>query len=370
MKKILLGTTAIIALSTISAEAFAAEKIKLELGGFMRQYVGLTNHDEVAVTALSAETRGLDLGMHSNTEVYFRGATTLDNGLSVSVDIQRESDKSTGRRTDVSAMTISSDQLGALTVGSTAAAMDDFAIRVPQATGLDWSDAYGYGSVAGVVGNATTFDLQSTVNVEETGGKDGKLKYVSPTFAGVSVLASYTPAAAATAASNLSGGTNASNDEAAYGVTYNGEVSGVALGFDAGQLRQNGTRRTTHYGASVGMAGFTVAGGYRKAKDDVTIANAAGDKINTGKAYEIGVGYETGPYTVTAGYMRTESEGTVANVAKNVDKHWALAAAYDMGAGVVLVADYWHAKSENEAAARVQADGTVSGLIAGVEVGF
>ena len=368
MKKILLGTTAIIALSTFSAEAFAAEKIKLELGGFMRHYVALTNHDEVAVTALSAQTRGLDLGMHANSEVYFRGATTLDNGLAVSVDIQREADKSTATRNDVSSLTISSNAMGALTIGSTASAADDFYVRVPQASGLDWADAYEYGSVAGVTGSAQAFAAQSTADITNTGGKDGKLKYVSPSFSGLSVLASYTPAAGGN--SNLKGGTTASNDEAAYGAKFDGEVSGVALSADIGQLRQNGTQRTTHFGLNAGMAGFTIGGGYAKMKDDVTANTGSGDKVNTGKTYEIGVAYETGPYTVSAGYMHSKSNGTLATVGSNVDKHWALAGAYDMGAGVKLIADYWHSKSENEAVAVNVADGTVSGLIAGIEVGF
>ena len=369
MKKILLGTTAIIALSTFSAEAFAADKIKLELGGFMRHYVALTNHDEVAVTALSAETRGLDLGMKSNSEVYFRGSTTLDNGLSVSVDIQREADKSTATRNDVSALTISSNAMGALTIGSTASAADDYVIRVPQATGLDWSDGYGYGSVAAVAAaSATTFAPQSTADIENTGGKDGKLKYVSPSFSGLSVMASYTPAAGG--GSDLSAGTNASNDEAAVGAKFDGEVSGVALSVDVGQLRENGTKKTTHFGLSAGMAGFTIGGGYAKMKDDVTSDNTARDNANNGKAYEIGVSYETGPYTVSAGYMKSESDGTIATAGSMSDKHWALAGAYDMGAGVKLVADYWHSETDNETAAINAADGTVSGLIAGIEVGF
>ena len=367
MKKILLGTTAIIAMSTFSAEAFAAEKIKMELGGFMRHYVGLTNHDEVAVTALSAETRGIDLGMHANTEVYFRGATTLDNGLSVSADIQMEADKSQARRIDVSSVTISSDAMGALTIGSNAAAADDFMIRVPQAAGLDWSDAFGYGSVAGVAGSAQAFAAQSAVDVEDSGNKDGKLKYISPSFSGLSVMASYTPANGG--GSDLTGGTNASTEEVAYGAKFDGELGGAAVSADVGTLHNDGSWKKHHFGLSVGMAGFTVAGAYTDQNDDLSGATARLSS-NDGKAYEIGVAYETGPYTVTAGYMRTESKGTIANVADNVDKHWAVAGAYDMGAGVKLVADYWHAKSENEAVAINVADGTVSGLIAGIEVGF
>lgn len=368
MKKILLGTTAIIALSTFSAEAFAAEKIQLSLGGFMKHYVALSNHDEAAVTALSEETRALDIGMKANSEVYFRGSTTLDNGLSVSVDIQREADKSSGTRNDVSSLTISSDAMGALTIGSTASAADDYMIRVPQASGLDWSDGFGYGSIAKAGADTQTFAAQSTVDVENSGGKTGKLKYASPSFGGLSVMASYTPANGG--GSDLTEGTNANSDEAAIGAKFEGEMGGASVAADIGQLRENGTRNTNHFGLEIGMAGFTVGGAYLTANDDQSIATNAAASSQDGKAYEIGVAYETGPYTVSAGYMKTQSKGVVATAGNNVDKHWALAAAYDMGAGVVLVADYWHSKSESELTAVQAGDGSVSGLIAGIEVGF
>lgn len=368
MKKILLGTTAVVALATMSTEAFAADKIQLGLGGFTRHYVGLANNDEVAATANSATARGLKLSQFANSEVYFRGATTLDNGLSVSVDIQREADKRNAGAVDVSAVTVSSDAMGALTIGSTTSAGDDFAVRVPQASGLDWSDGYSNAWVATTAGAASTaFANNTTVDIETYGDKSGKLKYVSPSFSGVTAFASYSAHRGGNDAQQAT--RNAANDGSSFGLAYEGEVGGASISADVQQLRNNGSANINHFGLSVGMAGFTVGGGYMTQNDDQLAATAASSS-NDGKSYEIGVGYETGPYTLTAGYMKSESKGVVATAGNNTMTNYAIGAAYDLGAGVALVADYYHAKTDAEGAAVAATDGTVSGVIAGIEIGF
>lgn len=371
MKKILLGTTAIIALSTFSAEAFAAEKIKLGLGGFMRHYVGISNHDEVAVTALAGTTRALKLQQNSNTEVYFRGSTTLDNGLSVSVDIQRESDKSTAGRNDVSALTVSSDTMGALTIGSAGHAGDDMIVRVPNAGNFDWGDTDTYGAIATTTGaNSAAFAMASASDITDMGGKDGKLKYISPSFSGVTVYASYS-AGEGSGASNLTSGSvnrNTAIDGSTFGVAYSGEVGGAAVSADVTQFRSNGVKNTNHFGLNVGMAGVTIGGGYSAMNDDSGVQSATVASLD-GKAWELGVAFETGPYTMSAGYMKAESKGTT-TAGNHEDTKWNLAATYDMGAGVALTADYFRSKSDAEGTAVAATDGTVSGVIAGIEVGF
>jgi len=46
MKKILLASTALVAMATVSGEAFAADKIALSLSGFHRQYIALSSPDD------------------------------------------------------------------------------------------------------------------------------------------------------------------------------------------------------------------------------------------------------------------------------------------------------------------------------------
>ncbi|WP_147165104.1 porin, partial [Pararhodospirillum oryzae] len=76
MKKILFGTTALVAAGLFAGGASAADKIKLSLGGKMEQYFGGVG---------TLEDGGFDdsdgFGMDTDTEVYVKGSTKLDNGL-------------------------------------------------------------------------------------------------------------------------------------------------------------------------------------------------------------------------------------------------------------------------------------------------
>jgi hypothetical protein len=62
MKKILLGTTAIVAAGMIAAapSAIAAEKIKLSVGGYMEQWFGYTNADDGGEGAVDQDFTGFD----------------------------------------------------------------------------------------------------------------------------------------------------------------------------------------------------------------------------------------------------------------------------------------------------------------------
>ncbi len=67
MKKLLLATAAVMALSASAAHA----EIKLDLGGYFKGYAGYANQD-------TDNLRSFDIKRKS--QVYFQGATTLDNG--------------------------------------------------------------------------------------------------------------------------------------------------------------------------------------------------------------------------------------------------------------------------------------------------
>ena len=274
MKKILLGTTAIIALSTFSAEAFAAEKIKLGLGGFMRHYVGVGNSDETAATALSSTDRDLGLGMHGNTEIYFRGETKLDNGLIVSVDIQKEANKGASG-TDISSVTVATETMGAFTIGGTADAFDGTIVRSPhQASDLDWGDAAAYANIAGTAnGTSSAFAAQSTTEFAPS-TKGNKLKYNSANYGGVSFNVSYTPATG-TNKDLQSSGRNATHDETAAGVAFEGEMGGASVAASVATLRINGTKNQNHFGLNVGMGPVTVGGAYTTTNDDQSTAATA-----------------------------------------------------------------------------------------------
>ena len=66
MKKILLGSTALVAAGMI-ASAPASAKMKLSVGGYMEQWVGYVSQDDVG----TADCSGVDV--KSNSEVHFQG---------------------------------------------------------------------------------------------------------------------------------------------------------------------------------------------------------------------------------------------------------------------------------------------------------
>ena len=86
MKKLLVASTALVAFAAVNS-AQAADPIKLTVGGYMNQYVGYTDQDE------DGQENFAEVNINSETELYFRGSTTLDNGLTVGVNIDRYSDR-------------------------------------------------------------------------------------------------------------------------------------------------------------------------------------------------------------------------------------------------------------------------------------
>ena len=65
MKKILLGTTAIVAAGMIAApSADAADKIKLSVGGYMNQWFGYTTADDDSKTIKALTTSPIPRSFH------------------------------------------------------------------------------------------------------------------------------------------------------------------------------------------------------------------------------------------------------------------------------------------------------------------
>jgi len=373
MKKILLGTTAVVALGAMSTEAFAADKIKLELGGFMYHYVGVINDDE-ASEAATGNNRAMALSQDSNTEVSISGSTTLDNGLTVTAYMELETDgQETGASTDDSYLTVSSDTLGAVSIGVQAHAADDYKIDAPNAGDFAYTDLDDWAQMADTTGANTAFTFSAYK--DWVGDSSNKLKYVTPTFSGVTGFASYSAAEGTNASDADSLDRNAAHDGSTFGVMYAGSVAGADVSADLIRARLNGDMNTTHVGLSAGMSGFTVSGSYVWQTDEdgnTTSANEDGD----GKTWDLGVAYNTGPYTVSTSYAIAKNDGRSDIAGENKDTIWRVAGTYDMGAGVALTATYFNAKRDAEDTTtspttfNAGKSAQVNGAIAGIEVSF
>ena len=95
MKKVLLGTSALLGVGLLAGTAVASDGVKLSLGGFMRSYFGATWDDDKA--GEDGDNHNLT-GVGTDAEIYFLGSVTLDNGVTVGARFELEG----GRRQIVS----------------------------------------------------------------------------------------------------------------------------------------------------------------------------------------------------------------------------------------------------------------------------
>ena len=114
MKKHLLSTSAIALGVAMAAPASAAEW-DLAWGGFANVHVGATNIDADSGTDFAGgDYDGVDV--YTNAEIIFSPSVTLDNGMTFGYSVQFEA--MNGFSIDESYMTISSDTLGRVILGS------------------------------------------------------------------------------------------------------------------------------------------------------------------------------------------------------------------------------------------------------------
>src|SRR5215213_4226159 len=100
MKKILLGSTALVATGLLVGEAYAADNtVKLGFGG---RYLGAAGYviSQDSDDALVDDSR--DHVFKQDIEVHFRGEGVLDNGLTVGARIELEGQNQDGDQIDES----------------------------------------------------------------------------------------------------------------------------------------------------------------------------------------------------------------------------------------------------------------------------
>ncbi|MBE7636528.1 porin [Sneathiella sp. P13V-1] len=232
MKKVILGTTALVAATALTAgTASAAEKIKLGLGGYLQTSFIVADYDN--------DTDQLPTDIRHEGEVFFLGSTTLDNGLTFGVNIQLEA-RATGDQVDETYMYVSGN-FGRINIGSENSA--DYLMHFGAPSPVPaWS-------VNDNNANASGFDAPSTPSTAVSDAD--KITYFTPRFAGFQLGASFTPDA------DEETGTGASpyapiKDEGAadeaysFGANYSNSFGGVALKASLGyQLTTRSDTTTT-----------------------------------------------------------------------------------------------------------------------------
>ncbi len=309
MKNLLLGTTALIAVAGITAEASAAERISLGLRGYhvggisysdancSSRVVDVTHGGAVSNVQGCGDYNEINFG--SDSEVHFRGSTTLDNGLKVSfrAELELEDDADVDADADnIDEVYIQFDGgFGRIQFGQNDGVMDQMAVVAPlifEEHGQIDPDLDPFGPIFG--GNPLD-------TVGDFSGDNTKITYFTPAMNGFQLGLSFTP-------------NPCKNDTGYAGCVYSTfarnywEVSGtlehdfdsVSIEFSAGYGQGESGAASEQpsewtVGANVGFGGFTIGGSYKD-------SNTSGNSTLDNTSWDFGASYETGPWAFMLAY--------------------------------------------------------------------
>jgi predicted porin len=377
MKKLLLGSTALMAAGALAVSPAAAEDpISLNVGGYYWAGVSISDQDVTGVDFHEVTVR-------QEGEVQFTGSTTLDNGLTVGVNIQLEAWAS-GDQIDEHFLFLSGDW-GRVNIGAENDAAYLMGYVAPAAgVGVNSATVIPFATL-GSAPTATTLNANSDAN---------KLTYFTPRFSGFQLGLSFTPNTEARTGSTQTAGLATDNDAgeqsnvislgANFVESFNGvdiAISGgyvkgdleaqtaasaqssanaalqaglVTAGFTAAQAAvlvpsdavAAGTeddREQWAVGLNVGFSGFTVGGSYFEDNNAVT-----GTFDST--AWDIGATYSTGPWGIGVTYFHSEIElGTGAG--EDERDAIELGANYALGPGITIYGAITYIEEDNNSAA-------------------
>jgi outer membrane protein OmpU len=273
MKKVLYGTTALVAAGLVAGEASAASALKLGITGFYRNAIGGSFGNgpttQTATSGGGVSTAGLgnfdrqNVSMRQEIRVNFTGQTTLDNGITVGVlvGLNGENVAKSGSTTQVNrAYADFSGKFGLIRVGEANGALttdcvvdpgnvtSNFGVNSPNESFSDVGFAQKRNKTTGTAnvsnspaGYFSTFGVAPMGSIGTCFGiesKGNKIQYYSPSFGGLTFGVSFTPTGGQRRAGNgLSYGTdvtapgpgNAGNNILSVGVDYVHDFGGWNL---------------------------------------------------------------------------------------------------------------------------------------------
>ncbi len=305
MKKLLLSSAAIGALALVPASANA--QVSLDLGGYFKGYVTYADQDDDLGPTLG-EDREFDI--IRNTEVHMSGETTLDNGLTVGVHIEAETDGSTGFggsdsfNVEESYLYFSGDW-GRINGGSEDGAAYLLQVAAPSAdSNIDgirqhvnpvnyFTAQGGVGgaapapgglltglAVAGIAADGVDYDQDVTRTSD-------KLTYLSPVFNGFQLGVTYTPDM----------GSGSSEDS----LSTDDVPGGLGESYELG----------ARYEGQFNNVGVIIGGGYTHVEEEASATTATllatpGTISDDRTAWNAGIDLDIGPFGVGVAYMEDD----------------------------------------------------------------
>jgi len=339
MKKALIGTTALIAVGLLNvAAAQAADKIKLGVGGFYNTGIGFSSEDD-GVGELGAGDRNHAINVDS--EVSFRGSTTLDNGIEVGFQAELEiADNTTADRIDEHYVWFENmDVWGRVEIGDRDGAEAKTmtfgpAVNFQVITGLT---AMTWRNGPGAASGNTAFFGPVVLGGALFLGDSTKVTYYTPKFSGLQLGVSYTPESSENQKGLATDSTAGDTSEGkAVGASWAGSMGDASVRASAGWSSADAEgllsndRTQWVAGLNVSMNGWQFGGGYVNDETNggaVTATNIQYDNIQ----YRVGLVYSTGAYTTGVAYANQTVDAATGEDSATV---WSIQGKKSLGAGV------------------------------------
>ncbi len=394
MKKILLGTTALVSAGLVAGPALAGDPLSVSVSGSVVTGFYVVDADSTGTTSYQDTKVAL---VARNIDIIAEG--TLDNGMTAGVDakLMLGSDWNTLHNT-ASPSGVTFRQLfayleggfGRFEIGGVDGAAYKMHYTSPwfvPGNGVDSPNIYnGVGSTPGIATGTPGLTRNSTFSLMATDAN--KVSYFTPRFAGFQLGVSYTPdvsqSTTGPAANGLSvlpkvTGTTVGpvTDVFEIAANYAGNIGGLDVGVDGFYVDGDGNVSNADpkeygFGASLGYMGFTLGGAWYQSEDlgspthfgaftPVASLASPGSEVKT---WTVGASYGTGPWTVGVAYLESNDDSsTTAPLGLNggESKAWQVGGGYSLGSGVDLGLDVQF--NSKKAAAGAQTFDTTSGGI-------
>ena len=385
MKKILLGTTGLVAVALL-ATAASAETPKVTLGGFSDFQSSWTNDDRDGASRTN--------GFRNDNEVTVKVDGKTDGGLGYGAEIDLEADTTPdadNQGTNASrTFTYLEGNWGRVELGgnkSVASTMRVDASTLAAATGGingAWTySVFGQGAGAGNLnGGSTGFISTSKLPGEhgsynalgdETTYNATKVSYYTPKFGGFQAGVSYTPSLDDRGQTMVRSDVSGANDVLDFGLGYEGTFSGIKTALAGTYETANGTGASAvstlgaddinawNVGGLLGWRNFSLAGSYGDIMD-------SGRLGQDGDYWTAGLGWTAGPIGVSATYL--DSSLSSPGASDNDFSNLVIGAEYKLAAGLTPYAEVSFYDFDAGQAGAAAYNNTGTTFILGTQVAF
>jgi len=387
MRKILLGTTAVVGLAVAAPAAFAQSSLigqgphgatgspavatsglSVRLGGFFEMTYGLVNDDQdkqafrSIATAGANSRQGQDLRNEAEINLYVDGVAT--NGLRYGAVFELQMDNQTNTGLDFDELYgYVKGSFGELRFGQEDHSASLINVAVPgvmgQGSSAQWDEFITQAGAAansyyGAMGGAAPYLMTSPFD----GGDATKLVYLSPQFNGFDFAFSWAPNNGEGEQTGTQRDRTTFENSLSAALRYRGTIGpvGVQASFsasraDAPSLNENGTARTglkdfSAYSGALALSamGFSIGGEYTWGNYANNVAAAQREGLDQSKHWLVGATYTIGDIQFGAQYGVANQDngvdGTGAQFDDRKQTYWSLGAQYVVAPGMTVFANY------------------------------